>query len=64
MDPTPLMNRAEVARYLGVPDRTLDTWRRRRSGPPAMKVGRHLRWRLEDVDRWLADQTEGADVVA
>ena len=61
LTPTPLMNRSQVASYLGVPQRTLDTWRRRQTGPPAIRVGRHLRWRLADVDQWLHDQTETHD---
>jgi excisionase family DNA binding protein len=44
----------EVAAYLQVPVRTLYTWRYQRKGPRAHRVGRHLRYRWEDVEAWLA----------
>lgn len=46
----------ELSAILRVPLPTLYTWRRRGVGPPAIKVGRHLRWRVEDVDRWLEER--------
>jgi excisionase family DNA binding protein len=49
----------ETARYLGVPVKTLYQWRWRREGPPARKVGRHLRYAPGDVEAWfraLADK--------
>jgi predicted DNA-binding transcriptional regulator AlpA len=33
--------------------------RHRREGPPAMRIGRELRWRLEDVELWEATRREG-----
>ncbi len=50
----PLLTTAEVSTYLQVPVATIHQWRHRGEGPPAYKVGRHLRWRLADVDAWLA----------
>jgi excisionase family DNA binding protein len=44
----------EVAAYLQVPVKTLYTWRYKRQGPRAHRVGRHLRYRWEDVEAWLA----------
>jgi hypothetical protein len=32
---------------------TLHQWSHGRIGPPALKVGRHLRYRPADVRRWL-----------
>jgi excisionase family DNA binding protein len=46
----------EVATYLQVPVRTLYTWRYQRKGPRAHRVGRHLRYRWEDVESWLASE--------
>ena len=54
--PQPLMGPEDLARLLGVPVATLYAWKHRSLGPPALKVGRHLRWRPEDVNRWLEDQ--------
>jgi excisionase family DNA binding protein len=44
----------DLAQYLGVPLATLYAWRYRGEGPPALKVGRHLRYRVADVEQWLA----------
>jgi excisionase family DNA binding protein len=46
----------EVAAYLRVPPDTLYTWRKRRYGPPAARVGRHLRYDPADVRAWLKSQ--------
>lgn len=48
-----LMTTAEVCELLKVQPQTLYSWRLRNVGPPAIKVGRHLRFREEDVERWL-----------
>ncbi|HLT09233.1 MAG TPA: helix-turn-helix domain-containing protein [Micromonosporaceae bacterium] len=52
----PLATAEEVAAYLGVPVRTLYQWRLRGTGPRASKVGRHLRYRWSEVERWLDEQ--------
>lgn len=52
-----------LAEYLGIPVKTLYQWRHRGVGPRAIKVGRHLRYRPSDVERWLdaqADQPRAA----
>ncbi len=43
----------QVAEYLSVPVSTLYQWRHRGLGPRAARVGRHLRYRRSDVDRWV-----------
>lgn len=43
--------------FLGVPVGTLYYWRCRGEGPQACKLGRHLRYRAEDVRAWVASQT-------
>ena len=45
---------SQVASYLQVPVKTLYTWRYKRVGPKAHRVGRHLRYRWEDVEAWLS----------
>lgn len=51
----------EVSAYYGVPLRTLEAWRYRRTGPAWRKVGRHIRYRWEDVEQWgSVDQQAGA----
>ncbi len=45
----------EVAEYLRVPLGTLYVWRTRKRGPAALRIGKHLRYRRVDVERWLRD---------
>ena len=58
--PGALLDVNEVAMRLSVPVKTIYDWRSRPVpyGPPAMKVGRYLRWRAEVVDGWLTEQVE------
>jgi excisionase family DNA binding protein len=56
----PLWTAQDVATYLGVTVQTLYDWRLRGSGPPVMKVGRHLRYRESDVMAWLDKKTSAA----
>ncbi|MBA2626037.1 MAG: helix-turn-helix domain-containing protein [Acidimicrobiia bacterium] len=48
----------DVANFLGVPLKTVYGWRHARIGPPAYKVGRHLRYDPEQVQRWLEAQAQ------
>jgi len=57
--PARLATPVEVAEYLRVPIKTLYQWRYQGDGPRAHRVGRHLRYRWEDVEAWLASLTEG-----
>ncbi len=54
-----LLSTADLARVLGVDDRTVRRMRDRGDLPPAIDLGSVLRWRPEDVERWLAERTEG-----
>ena len=55
----PLWTVEDVARYLRVPVDTVYQWRHRRTGPPAAKVGRHLRYDPAAVRAWLVKQGAG-----
>ena len=46
----------DVAAYLRVPVETLYTWRKRRYGPRAARVGRHLRYDPAEVRAWVRKQ--------
>lgn len=48
-----LLTPGEVAEFLALPVRTLYTWRYRGEGPPALKVGGHLRYDPVALRRWL-----------
>jgi len=57
----PLEGLAWLSAYLGgIPERTIYNWRLRGQGPPAYRVGRHLRWRRSEVDAWLDAQRDKA----
>lgn len=47
----------DVSTFLGVPVQTLYAWRKRRIGPPAARVGRHLRYDPDMVRAWIVQQT-------
>ena len=49
----------QVADYLGVPVGTLYQWRTRGAGPPGRRIGKHLRYKPDDVEAWFDAQTEG-----
>jgi excisionase family DNA binding protein len=51
----PLWTIKDVSEFLGIPVQTLYQWRHRHSGPPAYRVGRHLRYDPTAVLAWLED---------
>lgn len=53
----PLWSVVDVSTYLGVPVETLYAWRKARTGPPAARVGRYLRYDPDAVRAWFAQQT-------
>ncbi|WP_229686836.1 helix-turn-helix transcriptional regulator [Longimycelium tulufanense] len=51
----------ELVAYLKLPSKqTVYQWRTRGYGPPGVKVGKHVRFRLEDVDKWMEEQKGAA----
>jgi excisionase family DNA binding protein len=52
----PWMTPEEVAKRFKVPLATVYAWRYKRIGPAAVKVGRHLRYRVEAVEAWEREQ--------
>lgn len=46
----------DVSAYLRVPQQTLYRWRKVKYGPPAARVGRHLRYEPEAVREWFREQ--------
>ena len=49
----------DVADYLGVPIGTVYQWRSRGTGPVGKRIGKHVRYRPEDVEAWFDSQPEG-----
>jgi len=50
------MTPEEVAERLRVPRATLYAWRYKNIGPTAVRLGRHLRYRIEAVEVWEREQ--------
>ena len=48
-----LLSPGDLAALLGVPLPTIYRWRTLHEGPAGFRVGRHVRYRLEDVHEWL-----------
>lgn len=59
MNAAPLLTERDLAEHIGVPVKTLQRWRLDRTGPRYIKAGRHVRYRPEDITRWLDANTRG-----
>ena len=58
--PKQLLTRREAAQWLGVSPQTLAVWAStKRYDLPMIKIGRYVRYRVEDLERWLANHLEG-----
>jgi excisionase family DNA binding protein len=53
-----LISPADLAEFLGVPVRTVYGWQTRGIGPRSFRVGRHTRYRHEDIEAWLAERAD------
>lgn len=51
-----LLSSEEVAKFLGVPVNTVYVWQTRGGGPPGYRVGRHTRYRPDEVLAWLEER--------
>lgn len=52
----PLATMADLAAYLGIPEKTIRRWRHDGTGPRGLRLGKHVRFRWSDVDAWLEKQ--------
>ncbi len=50
---SPLLTVGDLAELLQIPAKTIYTWRYKGIGPPAVPMGKYLRFRVEDVAAWL-----------
>ena len=50
------LNRTDLARELTLSVDTLQRWETRRVGPPCVRVGRKVLYRMEAVRDWLREQ--------
>lgn len=53
---SPYLNTAQAAHYLGLSPRTLERMRTLGCGPEYRKHGNSVRYYIEDLDRWSAEQ--------
>ena len=54
-----LLTPEEVSTFLGVPVGTLANWRYLGRGPTFVRIGRHVRYRSEDLGSWIDDCAVG-----
>ena len=64
MDSTPglspvFLTQREVAELLRLPVRTVEDWRLTRSGPPYLKLGRHVRYDRDELLAWIGERRHG-----
>ena len=56
-----LLTTDDLAAFLDVPVKTLYAWRYRGEGPIGFRVGKHVRYRWTDVERWIRDRVQVAE---
>lgn len=44
----------QAAAYISCSRKQLEGWRSAGSGPPFIKIGRHVRYSRRDLDEWMA----------
>jgi hypothetical protein len=50
------LNQNQLAERLNISPRTLERWRWLGEGPPFLKIGGRVVYRLQDIERYEADQ--------
>ena len=50
----------DLAEKLDVPLATIRRWRYVGDGPPGIRLGRHVRYNVRDVERWLEERRKTA----
>lgn len=58
MDKPRLATVKDLAEYTGVPVKTVYEWNSKGHGPKVLKVGRHVRYRWVDIEKWLEGSSE------
>lgn len=56
---SPWLSTEAVAARTGHPVKTVSAWRYRKVGPPGYKVGRHVRYHVDEVDAWMRGSSDG-----
>ena len=50
------LNQIQLARRWALSERTLERWRWRRKGPPFLKIGGRVVYRIDDIETFEAAQ--------
>jgi len=56
----PLLTQRQAAEMLALSERTLERFRVTGSGPKFVRCGRSIRYRLSDVEAWIASRVVGS----
>jgi excisionase family DNA binding protein len=62
VNPDPLLTREEAARYCGMKPTTFQVWAVRGQGPALLHLGRCVRYRKSELDRWLSSCSQQKEV--
>ncbi len=54
--PTRYLTPDDIATLFDVPLETVYAWRKKRSGPPGFRVGKHLRYDPTAVHNWITNR--------
>lgn len=54
----PLLSTQQAAQWLGIKAQTLSLWRTQRKGPAFVKLGRAVRYRLDDLQAFLSSSSD------
>ncbi|MER5716120.1 helix-turn-helix domain-containing protein [Streptomyces sp. NPDC002132] len=54
----------DIADMFGVPLETVYQWRRKRTGPPGFRIGKHLRYDPADVSAYVSQLKSGCQGAA
>ena len=57
----PTVDKVGASEILGCAPRTLDNWRSQGRGPKFIRVGRLCRYKIEDLEKYLAARTVETD---
>lgn len=55
-EPRPPFSIKSLSGFLGIPENTLYKWRSEGKGPKGYRVGKYVRYRVEDVEAWENEQ--------
>lgn len=53
-----LLTTQELADLVGVPKATVYRWAHQGEGPVGIRIGKHRRYRLSDIEAWLEQQAD------